>query len=133
MSKKINIEGKQEINDPFYRYTMSRLNVVRQRNKTVIDNLKIVSKDLDRDPKFISDYFRKKLNVAIVYKNGLLSTTADIKYEQFYGILREFVECYVLCEKCRLPETIMEVEENTISLDCKCCSYLNYVSLRSVH
>jgi len=36
---KINIFGKTEIIDPYYRYTMDKLNVVQNKNKIVINNL----------------------------------------------------------------------------------------------
>lgn len=124
MSKvnRINIQGINDIDDPFYRYTMVKLNVVKLRNKIMIDNLNDVAKDLERDPKLIVDYFKKKLNVAIVYKNNLLSMSANLQYEIFELALREFIEIYVLCDKCKLPETILTVNKTKIMLDCKCCA-----------
>ncbi len=125
MSKitKINIQGINDIDDPFYRYTMAKLNVIKLRNKTVIDNLMSVAKDLDRDPKLIVDHFKKKLNIALVYKNNLLSMSADLQYETFELALREFIEIYVLCDSCKLPETILITNNKTkFTLDCKCCA-----------
>ena len=120
---KINIQGVNDINDSFYRYTMTKLNVIRQRTKTVIDNLVIVSRDLDRDPKLIVDFFKKKFSVSFTFKNDILSTTTDITYDQFYMALRDFIEIYVLCEICKLPETELTINknQNKILLTCKCC------------
>ena len=121
---KINIEGIENINDPFYRYTMVKLNVIRQKTKIIINNLNEVAMDLDRDPKIIIDYFKKKFGASFTYKNNILSTSTDINYSQFALCLREFIEEYVLCEICKLPETILQINKksNKISLNCKCCS-----------
>jgi len=119
---KINIQGINNINDTFYRYKMSPLNVVKQRNKTVIDNLVKVAADLDRDPKTIVDYFKKKFNTSFTYKNDILSTTTDITYDKFELALRDFIESYVLCGTCKLPETELTINKDKILLNCKCCS-----------
>lgn len=124
---KINIQGITDINDPFYRYTMEKLNVIKRKNVTVIDNIEIVCKDLDRSSKILIDYFKKKLGISLIYKNNIISTAADIDYKVFEEHLRQFIERYVLCKKCRLPETILENNNNKITLSCKCCSYVTTV------
>jgi translation initiation factor 5 len=130
MSKKINIEGSTDVIDPFYRYTMTKLNVIKQKNKTVIDNLNVVCKDLDRDPMLIVNYFKRKFSTSMRYKDNILSTTGTITYDQFYDALREFIEYYVLCEKCKLPETIIQFKDDQIKLDCNCCSNITIKMLK---
>lgn len=119
MSKKINIQGLTDIDDPFYRYTMTRLNVVRQKNKTLIDNLVIVSKDLERDPEHIAKFFKKKFSVSMNYKDNQLMTTANLTSQDFETALREYIQLFVLCERCNLPET--NLVDNV--LVCRCCSH----------
>lgn len=130
MSKKINIEGSIDIIDPFYRYTMIKMNVIKQKNKTIIDNLDAVCSDLDREPKLVVDYFKRKFSVSMLYKDNVLSTTSNITYDQFYQALREFIEYYVLCEKCRLPETEIQIKGDKMKLGCKCCSHVNIKLLK---
>lgn len=122
---KINIQGITDIDDPFYRYTMTKLNVVKLRNKTSIDNLDKVAQDLARDPKLIADFLKKKLNISLIYKNNLLTMSATLQYPTFELALREFIEKYVLCESCKLPETILTFDDKKtkFTLDCKCCSH----------
>jgi len=119
MAKKINIQGLTDIDDPFYRYTMTKLNVTRQKNKTIIDNLETVSKDIERDPEHITKYFKKKFSVSMNYKDSLLTTTANLTYHDFESALREYIQSYVLCERCNLPET--NIVDNV--LVCRCCSH----------
>ena len=118
----MNIQGINNIVDPFYRYKMEKLNVVRQKNKTVIDNFDKVAKDLERDPKMIYNYFKKKLSISISLKDGILSTNADITYDVFEKVLRQFIEEYVLCKSCKLPELEFVKKDSKININCKSCS-----------
>lgn len=127
---KINIQGFDDINDPFYRYKMEKLNVIKQRTKTIVDNIDIVAKNLERDPKLIVDYLKKKLGIAIIYKNNILSMTSNIDYQTLETCLREFIEFYILCQTCRLPETIIQINNDKIILICRCCSYKTYRNIK---
>ena len=125
MTSKINVQGLNDIIDPFYRYTMTKLNIIKQKNKTIIDNLETVCKDLEREPGLLISYLKKKFNASFTYKDGILSTTrTDINYKEFETVLREFIEYYVLCERCKLPETELHKNDNTLNLMCKCCSHV---------
>lgn len=128
----VNIQGNDDIDDPFYRYKMAKLNVIKQRTKTIIDNLNEVAKDLDRDPKLIADYFKKKFNVSLIFKNGVLSTSATLSYDQFSTALRDFIEIYVLCQSCKFPETTLTINKNKdgIILICKCCPNNTYRKIK---
>jgi translation initiation factor 5 len=120
--EKINIQGLQNIDDIFYRYKMRKMNVIRQRTKTVIDNFDLICQDIERDPKLLLEYFKKKFNIAILHKEGVLSMTADLKYLDIEEALREFIEYFILCQKCRLPETEIININHMITLKCRCCS-----------
>src|SRR3989337_4144938 len=93
MANKINIQGLNEILDPFYRYKMAKLNVAKQKNKIMINNFDVVCKDLDREPNILINYFKKKFNTSFTYKNNILTTTrTDVNYKEFEIVLREFIE-----------------------------------------
>ena len=125
MAKKMNIQGINDIIDPCYRYTMTKLNVTKQKNKIIIDNLEEVCKDIDRDPNLLVNYFKKKFNTSFTYKDGTIATTrTNLTYQDFETVLREFIEFYVLCEQCKLPETEFQKNKEEILLLCKCCSYM---------
>jgi len=117
----MNIQGLTDIIDPFYRYKMQKLNVVSQKNKTVINNFGKVATDLERPPELLYNYFKKKFSISMSLQdnNTVLSTTAKLSYADFEKVLREFIEEYVLCPKCRLPELVLNVKSRI----CKSCSY----------
>lgn len=115
---KINIQGLDDIDDPFYRYKMVPINVVHQKNKTIIDNIPQVCADLETDPQRVIKFFKKKFSISMQYKKDVLSTAARLTYNDFSGALREYIELFVLCRKCKLPER----DEQNI---CKACGINN--------
>lgn len=120
----INIQGHDDIDDPYYRYKMQKLNVVHQKNKTIIDNIEKVCSDIKVEPKILYSFFKKKFSVSMnLDKSSILSTTAKISYSDFEKVLREFIEEYVLCKNCKLPELEIKFDKNKISRSCKSCSF----------
>lgn len=127
MSKKVNIQGLVNNDDDiFYRYKMEKINVISQKNKTIIDNLAAVSKDLERDPEIIITFLKKKFGAPFSYKKNILITSKPLSFDEINKELKEFIEYYVLCQQCRLPETTIikfDKKLNQIHLLCKCCSF----------
>jgi len=128
MTTKINIQGIDDIIDPFYRYTITKLNVISQKNKTTIDNLDLICNNVhfSREPSLLIQFFKKKFNASFTYKNNILSTTrTNLSYKDFENTLREFIERFVLCGKCRLPETELNKDDkDNLYLFCRCCSHI---------
>lgn len=121
---KINIQGLNDINDPFYRYQMEKIKFTDQKNKTVIDNFDKVCHDIKCEPKALVDFYKKRLGVSIIYKDGKILLPSNIDKDKINQYLREFIEIYILCEKCKLPETKMIKEKNSIILSCDGCGFI---------
>lgn len=51
--------------------------------------------------------------------------------EDLARLLDAFIEEYVLCRKCRNPETVMEVKKDSISLKCSACSTSSPVNTKN--
>lgn len=126
------IRGKIEIIDPFYRYKMTKIGFKKEKTKTVILNLDKIASELKVDFKFMINYIKSKLSIAIKIDNSdtnhvkiIISNHVDTNLVQ--NSLYDFIESYVLCQKCRLPETVMEEENKKIYLNCNACSAKNIV------
>lgn len=119
---KMNICGSEDIIDPFYRYKMDKLIVTRQKNATCITNIKKVSKDIERNELMIIEHFKYKFNAPFTFKNDIVKTSKIIEYEDFEFALREFIEHFVLCKNCGLPETEYLNEGKNIYINCRACS-----------
>ena len=57
------------------------------------------------------------------YKKEKLTTTGDIKAQDFEMAIREFTEHLVLCPNCRLPETQIKAKLSSLYMACNCCSF----------
>ena len=120
---KVNIQGINDIDDPFYRYQMDKIKFIDQKHKTVIDNFDKVCHDIKRDPKILIDFYKKRLGVSIIHKDGKIFLPSNIDKNKINQFLREFIETYVLCDRCKLPETRLDKDKDDIYLSCDSCGF----------
>ncbi len=129
---KINIRGAKDVDDPLYRYKMEKLAVTKLKTKTELSNIPTVSKDLSRDSHMIIEFFKKKFGVNFTNKEDKYTTTKSLTYEELDSALREFIEYFILCPQCRLPETIYTFDEkDNFCMTCKCCSFSGEVKIKN--
>jgi len=122
------IRGKNEINDPSYRYKMHKLNFQRERTKTCITNLNVIADDLKiPDQDLIVSYFKKRLAIAITGKDDRVIITNDVSTPSIQTALYEFIEYFVLCKICRHPELAYSLDKKHLSLRCKGCGKIDTV------
>ncbi len=134
---KINICGHEEIDDPFYRYTMEKVVITREKHQTVISNISAMAKDLERDEALLVHFFKKEFGCNFVYKHGILTTTTILTEGLINTVLKDFIEYLVLCPICRLPETeIMIFKKNKknkhLIMDCKACSFNGNINTTNI-
>jgi len=117
----INIRGliDNNYNDIFYRYKMNKPKIVDQKNNKIFENLDIVLKDINRDPKLFIKFMKSKMGINIICKKNKYILPKNIEVEQIMNCLYEFIDVYVICFLCKLPETIL----NNNIVVCKCCSH----------
>eukprot|EP01124_Arcella_intermedia_P005539 TRINITY_DN1327_c0_g1_i1.p1 TRINITY_DN1327_c0_g1~~TRINITY_DN1327_c0_g1_i1.p1 ORF type:complete len:189 (+),score=47.85 TRINITY_DN1327_c0_g1_i1:70-636(+) len=121
--KKLNVPRNNI--DPFYRYTMpALLTRVEGRGKmikTVLVNLSDVAIALERSPEYILKFIGYELSTAVESKNNRFVVSGSRNSEELYEILDGFIEKYVLCSHCGLPETDMDTSKDYIYLYCRAC------------
>ncbi|KAJ4298169.1 eukaryotic translation initiation factor 5 [Kalmusia sp. IMI 367209] len=130
------INVRRDVTDPFYRYKMERLQskIEGKGNgiKTVIVNLTSVANSLERPPAYVIKYFGFELgaqtNTNPADDRWIINGAHDASKLQDY--LDGFISKFVLCKKCKNPETVMEVKDGRIKLDCKACGQVSDVDLR---
>jgi translation initiation factor 5 len=127
----------RENKDPFYRYKMevilSKIEGKGNGIKTVIPNLASVAQSLARPPAYVIKYFGFELgaqtNINPADDRWIINGAHEASKLQDY--LDGFIQKFVLCRKCKNPETEMEVKDDTITLDCKACGQLTDVDPRA--
>jgi len=136
--KNINIDGSD---DPFYRYKMRELyaQVVGKGKmiKTVLLNIDDVAKDLKVPPAYMTAYLGYELNAQTKYDakkpdRERASISGDIDADKMSSKIVSFIQEFVLCPKCKLPETTLSVDKKTqdINAACRSCGERSTLSLR---
>lgn len=124
------------VDDLYYRYTMPALKAkVEGRGngiKTVIENMTPISQSLARPPAYMTKYFGFELGAQTICdeKNDRWIVNGKHEEEDLAKLLDDFIEKYILCRKCRNPETIMIVRKDAIELRCAACSAVSPVDTK---
>ncbi|KAF3392542.1 putative eukaryotic translation initiation factor 5 [Penicillium rolfsii] len=118
---------RRDVTDPFYRYKMEKIQskIEGKGNgiKTVIVNLPSVAHSLSRPPAYVIKYFGFELGAQANAKPSddrwIINGAHDAAKLQDY--LDGFISKFVLCKKCKNPETDVIIKDEKITLDCKAC------------
>lgn len=123
----LNISGTREVVDPTYRYRMPRM-VTRTEGsgngiKTCIVNMKEIADALVRVPEIVTKFFGVELGAQSRWESGSEKSTVngDHSSSSLQKLLNVFIDKFVLCPKCRLPETSLSVRRDNIYQKCKAC------------
>lgn len=127
---------RRDVSDPFYRYKMEKLQskIEGKGNgiKTVIVNLSSVAQSLARPGAYVIKYFGFELgaqtNTNPSDDRWIINGAHEASKLQDY--LDGFITKFVLCKKCKNPETDVVIKDGRILLDCKACGQRSDVDLR---
>ncbi|GAM88864.1 hypothetical protein ANO11243_068980 [Dothideomycetidae sp. 11243] len=131
-----NINIRRDVADPFYRYKMERLQskIEGKGNgiKTVIVNLSNVADQLARPPSYVIKYFGFELGAQtnIDPKDDRWIINGAHEASKLQDYLDGFISRFVLCRDCKNPETVVNIKDGHIILDCKACGHKTDVDLR---
>jgi translation initiation factor 5 len=118
---------RRDVADPFYRYKMERLQskVEGKGNgiKTVVVNLSNVAQQLARPPNYVIKYFGFELGAQtnIDPKDDRWIINGSHEASKLQDYLDGFINRFVLCRKCKNPETVINIKDGDILMDCKAC------------
>ncbi|PSS12699.1 hypothetical protein M430DRAFT_68899 [Amorphotheca resinae ATCC 22711] len=132
----VTINIRSDVKDPFYRYKMEKLQskIEGKGNgiKTVIVNLSSVAQSLARPGAYVIKYFGFELgaqtNTNPADDRWIINGAHEASKLQDY--LDGFINKFVLCKKCKNPETDVVIKDGRILLDCKACGQRSDVDLR---
>lgn len=131
-----NVNIRRDVSDPFYRYKMEKLQskIEGKGNgiKTVVVNLSNVADQLARPPNYVIKYFGFELgaqtNIDPKDDRWIINGAHDANKLQDY--LDGFINKYVLCKDCKNPETVVQIKDGDILLDCKACGQRTHADIR---
>ena len=127
---------RRDVADPFYRYKMERLQskIEGKGNgiKTVVANLSNVADQLARPPNYVIKYFGFELGAQtnIDPKDDRWIINGAHESSKLQDYLDGFINKFVLCKDCKNPETVVNVKDGNILLDCKACGMHTQADMR---
>ena len=130
------VNVRRDVTDAFYRYKMERIQTKIEGKgngiKTVVVNLSSVAQSLARPGSYVIKYFGFELgaqtNIDPPDDRWIINGAHDSAKLQDY--LDGFINKFVLCKKCKNPETDVVIKDGRILLDCKACGQRTEVDLR---
>lgn len=123
MSDHINIRGNKDINDNNYRYKMSKLKIKIEGSgngiKTVLVNINDIENELYKNKFEICKY------LSIVCNTNYLKNVLNGEFTNSYlqNKIYNYIDSYVLCELCKLPETKYKISKKKLYNKCQACSH----------
>ncbi|KAI1464802.1 domain found in IF2B/IF5-domain-containing protein [Daldinia caldariorum] len=130
------VNVRRDVTDAFYRYKMERIQVKIEGKgngiKTVVVNLSSVAQSLARPGSYVIKYFGFELgaqtNIDPPDDRWIINGAHEASKLQDH--LDGFINKFVLCKKCKNPETDVVIKDGRIVLDCKACGQRTDVDLR---
>jgi translation initiation factor 5 len=122
-AQSLNIGG---VEDAYYRYKMPKMDIHTESKNggtTIINNIDDIASKLGRDSKKdLVKYFKKHLSCNVRYddKKGLV-IPANKEMTELTSILESYIDKYVICPICKVPETTIEETKKKITLTCAAC------------
>jgi len=123
----INIAGTTPVDDPEYRYKMPAVfgKIEGRGNgiKTVIPNIGDVAFSLHRDPAEVNKFFGCELGAQTKYteQNSHAVINGAHTDGALQGLMHKYVEGFVICPTCGLPETEYKIKSEVIFHRCAAC------------
>mmetsp|Transcript_10331 Transcript_10331/g.15876 ORF Transcript_10331/g.15876 Transcript_10331/m.15876 type:complete len:415 (+) Transcript_10331:135-1379(+) len=123
----INIAGTTPVDDPEYRYKMPAVfgKIEGRGNgiKTVIPNIDDVALSLHRNPAEVNKFFGCELGAQTSYALDTSRAVVNGAHTDatLQSLMHRYIENFVVCPNCRLPETEYKIKGDCIYHRCAAC------------
>ncbi len=127
MATFVNIAGLTEVVDPDYRYKMPRIHgkVEGRGNgiKTAVVNMRDVAYSLHREPGEVTKFFGCELGAQTNWNEGTERSIVNGSHTDamLQSLLAKYIELFVLCPSCHLPESTYKIRAGVIYHSCLAC------------
>ncbi|MFC3476644.1 translation initiation factor IF-2 subunit beta [Halobacterium litoreum] len=116
MDQKPDIAGSES------RFEVPEPNVRKEGNVTVYENFQSTLDRLGREQDHVLKFIQNELGTsAQIDESGRARLTGEFDGDRVEAVLDEYVETYVTCPECGLPDTNLVTEDDTERLHCEAC------------
>lgn len=117
----------KDTKDPHYRYKMPKLTAKVEGSgngiKTVLTNMSTVARALGRPPSYPTKYFGCELGAQVTMNNDFYIVNGSHDADKLLNLLYGFIKKFVLCSKCKNPETTLTIVNQNIKQKCIACGH----------
>jgi translation initiation factor 2 subunit 2 len=122
------LEGTPDIEDDVDRFQVPDPNVRPEGNVTVYENFDETVDRLDRDPEDVLKFLQSELGTsARIDESGRARLTGDFRERRVGDALDAYVEAFVRCSECGLPDTRLVEQRGATVLKCDACGAISSV------
>mmetsp|Transcript_26934 Transcript_26934/g.48983 ORF Transcript_26934/g.48983 Transcript_26934/m.48983 type:complete len:416 (-) Transcript_26934:185-1432(-) len=131
----MNISGLRPVDDPEYRYKMPSVfgKIEGKGNgiKTVIPNISDLAFSLHRSPGEVNKFFGCELGAQTTYNADTDRAVVNGAHTDqiLQSMIHRYIEAFVLCPNCRLPETVYKIKNECITHRCAACGAKEMVDM----
>lgn len=116
------MEQKPDIAGDESRFEVPSPNVRKEGNVTVYENFQETLDRLGREQDHVLKFLQDELGTsAQIDESGRARLTGEFGQDRVEATLDEYIDTYVTCPKCGLPDTNLEAEAGTEQLHCEAC------------
>lgn len=98
---------------------------------TRFQNIVKIADALSREPEHLHRYVQQELGTAGGFENGRGRYNGSFSAQEFDAVVTAYIETYVTCSECGLPDTRLVTEDRTQMLRCDACGAFRPVSKQS--
>ena len=131
----VNIAGTSPVDDPEYRYKMpvvfGKIEGRGNGIKTVIPNISEVALSLHRPPGEVNKFFGCELGAQTTYNAETDRAVVNGAHtdDTLQNLIHRYIEVFVLCPQCGLPETDYKIKNDCIYHKCAACGTKEMVDM----
>ncbi|MFB6269807.1 MAG: translation initiation factor IF-2 subunit beta [Halobacterium sp.] len=116
------MEQKPDIAGSESRFEVPEPDVREEGNVTVYENFQETLDRLGREEDHVLKFLQNELGTsAQIDESGRARLTGEFRQRRVEAVLDEYVDTYVTCPECGLPDTNIETENDTERLHCEAC------------
>ena len=110
-----NVVSKQE------RLELPRLSVSTIGMRTIVHNFKDIADALNRDPQHLLKFMTREMATAATVHESRAIFQGKFSQETLGRLIQRYMESFVICPVCRLPDTKIVKEKRLSFLVCEAC------------
>lgn len=110
-------------NDEFYRYKMPKIIFTREKTKISINNLHEIAESIKTPIDILVNFIKNKLGTSLKERETDFIITDTINLDDIKSAIDLYIEYFVICYKCRLPEVL--IKRKKFQTICNACGAKN--------